>query len=131
MNFLLKKYISLSWLVIIALGLTIGCQEKPALTGFDQVAWRQDVRSCNNTRPKLISALNKVTPQLIGLRHNTIIEILGKPEGNSLEKSGQRIYYYFVEDGPQCNNKTNFKGAKKVFLRFDALDRVNKIILDE
>ena len=131
MIFFLKKYIYLSFLFIMACGLIAGCQEKPALTGFDQVAWRQDVRSCNNIRPKLISALNKVTPQLIGLRHNTIIEILGKPEGNSLEKSGQRVYYYFVEAGPQCSNKTNFKESKKLFLRFDALDRVNKIILDE
>lgn len=126
-----KKYIIVYWGIIMALGFVTGCQQKPALTGFDQAAWRQDVRSCNNIRPNLISALNQVSPQLLGLRHTAIIDILGKPEGNSLEKSGQRVYYYFVEAGPQCANKTSFEEANKLFLRFDALDRVNKISFAE
>jgi len=127
----LKLFILPLFLILLFMQVTISCQKKPVLSGFDEEAWKKDVRGCGNQRLQLISALEKVKPQLIGLRHNAIIQVLGKPEGNSLEKSGQRVYYYFLEPGPHCQDKQNIKDAQKVFIQFDALDRAKYIIFDK
>ncbi|WP_223815868.1 hypothetical protein [Adhaeribacter rhizoryzae] len=64
---------------------------------------------------------------LMGLNHTDILALLGKPEGNSLEKSGERVYSYFIQKGTQCENEKVLSKASKVLIRFDALDRVYKI----
>jgi hypothetical protein len=84
------------------------------------------MRGCNNLRKNLLPNFKNAAPQLVGLNHNQIIQVLGKPEGNSLEKSGERVYYYFLEPGSQCPNNLKNK-ANRVLVRFDALDRVYKI----
>jgi len=115
----------------LSIQLISSCAQKPDLNGFDVDTWKKDVRGCGNKRSQLITSLEKIKPQLIGLRHNGIIEVLGKPEGNSLEKSGQRVYYYFLEPGPHCQDKQNIAEANKVFIQFDALDRAKYIIFDK
>lgn len=104
-----------------------GCDTKPELAGFDQESWRADERSCRNIRPGLLPQLNRVSGELVGLGHSQVIRILGKPEGKSMEKSGQREYYYYVESGPQCQDKTRYTHANKLVIRFDILDRVNLV----
>jgi len=125
--FNLKKLFLALFLVLFLFQFISSCQQKPKLTGFDEETWRKDVRGCGNKRKEMVTTLEKVKPALIGLRHNYIIEILGKPEGNSLEKSGQRKYYYFLEPGPHCQDKQNIKDSEKVFIQFDALDRAQYI----
>lgn len=127
---LLKSLLKFYLVAIGLIALFTGCSGTTEIKGFDQEAWQQDVRSCNNIRPGLLPALKKAIPQLIGLRHNKIIQVLGKPEGNSLEKSGERVYYYFIEPGAQCKNQTTSE-ANKVLVRFDALDRVYKVRLEK
>ena len=111
------------------LWLNTSCGRSIDLQNFDEEAWRKDERSCNKVRPTLVPALQAAIPQLIGLMHQDIIEILGKPEGSSLEISGERIYYYFVEPGLQCQNN-GVSGGNRVLIRFDALDRVYKVRLE-
>ena len=107
-----------------------GCSAKPDLPDFNEVTWKNDVRSCDNKRPGMVASLRKNTQNLIGLRHNEVIAVLGKPEGNSLEKSGERVYYYFIQPGSQCQNNKQPSTADKVFIRFDALDRAYKVKFD-
>jgi len=128
-TYILKKTFSFLFVAFLFMLLLTSCQQKPAITGFDEKTWKEDVRGCQNKRMALVSALEKAKPQLIGLRHTTIIDVLGNPEGNSLEKSGQRIYYYFIESGPQCQDKHNIKNADKIFVQFDALDRAKYITI--
>lgn len=112
---------------ILFCGIAGGCN-KPAkdITGFDEAAWRGDVRSCRNIRPTLVESLRNARDQFMGLNHREIIALLGKPEGESLESSAMRSYYYFTQAGPQCEKKPST--ASKVSIRFDALDRVDEII---
>jgi hypothetical protein len=107
--------------------LLTGCHSKPELAGFDQQRWRADERSCQRIRPTLLAQLDQVSGELQGLGHTDIIKILGKPEGKSMEKSGQREYYYYVEQGPQCQDKNRYTDANKLVIRFDILDRVNLV----
>ncbi|MDB5261270.1 MAG: hypothetical protein JWQ14_551 [Adhaeribacter sp.] len=110
--------------------LLLSCSGNIDLPNFDETAWQQDVRSCQNIRPGLITGLKENIPKLKGLRHDQIIDLLGKPEGNSLELSGERIYSYFIQAGSQCGNKNAPSTVQKVFIRFDALDRVYKVRFD-
>ncbi|MGV3585424.1 MAG: hypothetical protein ACO1OF_00335 [Adhaeribacter sp.] len=104
-----------------------GCSSPVDLPDFDEKAWKQDVRSCQNIRPGLVAGLEKNKSLLMGLNHTDILALLGKPEGNSLEKSGERVYAYFIQQGSQCENEKTKSNAAKVLIRFDALDRVYKI----
>lgn len=112
--------------IVLLLG-GYGCSKAPSLQGFDQESWRRDERSCQNIRPGLLPQLEKVQQELIGLGHTEVIRLLGKPEGKSMEKSGQREFYYYVEAGPQCQDKNRFTQANKLVIRFDVLDRVNLV----
>jgi hypothetical protein len=116
-----------STFIWLAAGLLAGCDASPALSGFDQESWRKDERSCRNIRPALLTQLDQVSGELVGLGHNEVIRLLGKPEGKSMEKSGQREFYYYVEPGPQCQDKTRYTTANKLVVRFDILDRVNLV----
>lgn len=104
-----------------------GCSSTPTLQGFDLESWRRDERSCQNIRPGLVPQLEKVQQELMGLGHTQVIRLLGKPEGKSMEKSGQREFYYYVEAGPQCQDKNRYTQANKLVVRFDVLDRVNLV----
>jgi outer membrane protein assembly factor BamE (lipoprotein component of BamABCDE complex) len=114
-------------LLVASAGLASGCDSGPVLSGFDQESWRADERSCRNIRPGLLPQLDQVSEELVGLGHSQVIRILGKPEGKSMEKTGQREYYYYVESGPQCQDKTRYTDANKLVIRFDILDRVNLV----
>ena len=111
---------------ILLLGAS-GCSPTPTLQGFDLESWRRDERSCQNIRPGLVPQLEKVQQELMGLGHTQVIRLLGKPEGKSMEKSGQREFYYYVEAGPQCQDKNRYTQANKLVVRFDVLDRVNLV----
>jgi outer membrane protein assembly factor BamE (lipoprotein component of BamABCDE complex) len=126
---LLSFRIPLRAFLLVASGIWFlaGCNSKPTLTGFDQESWRKDARSCGNIRPTLLTQLDQVSGALIGLSHTQVIGLLGKPEGKSMEKSGQREYYYYVEKGPQCQDKNQYTDANKLVIRFDILDRVNLV----
>lgn len=112
--------------IILLLG-AAGCSSSPSLKGFDRESWARDERSCQNIRPKLLPQLEKVQQEFLGLGHTEVIRLLGKPEGKSMEKSGQRAFYYYVEAGPQCQDKNLYTQANKLVLRFDVLDRVNLV----
>lgn len=117
----------LRWAAIFLLLGAAGCSSSPSLPGFDRASWTRDERSCQNIRPQLVPQLEKVKDEFLGLGHTQVISLLGKPEGKSMEKSGQREFYYYVEAGPQCQDKTRYTQANKLVVRFDVLDRVNLV----
>ncbi|GEO03689.1 hypothetical protein AAE02nite_13530 [Adhaeribacter aerolatus] len=127
----LRKHLAFLNVILLAFTCFItSCSSPVDLPDFDEKAWQKDVRSCQNIRPTLVPALLKNKSQLVGLNHNQILSTLGKPEGNSLEKSGERVYFYYLQSGDQCKNKTMQSAASKLFIRFDALDRVYKVRVD-
>jgi outer membrane protein assembly factor BamE (lipoprotein component of BamABCDE complex) len=113
--------------ILVAAAWVSGCTSSPSLAGFDRQSWRKDERSCQNIRPRLLPQLDRVRAELIGLGHSQVIAVLGNPEGKSMEKSGQREFYYYVEPGPQCQDKNRYTDANKLVVRFDILDRVNLV----
>ena len=126
-----RVLVSAAGYAIVGLLIISGCRQKPDFPDFDQQAWKEDVRSCQNIRPALLPAFEKIKHQLAGLSHTQIIAVLGRPEGESLESSGQRVYYYFTEPGVHCKTNStasSSSAAGKVAIRFDALDRVNEVI---
>lgn len=110
----------------IILTVITGCAKNPDLKGFDQELWRRDTRSCQNVRASLLDDFRKVSFNLTGLSHREIISILGKPEGESLENSGMRVFYYYTQPGPHCEKKPS--AASRIAIRFDVLDRVNEVM---
>ncbi|TAF63757.1 MAG: hypothetical protein EAZ55_12895 [Cytophagales bacterium] len=107
----------------------MGCESKEPVTiqNFDTSVWKTDKNACKNQRKKIFEELNKEKKKLEGLSQMQVVALLGKPDRVMLEGRSQRIFYYFLEAGAQCNttNKNEYaKEGKKLKLRFSATDRL-------
>lgn len=126
-NLIIKKLSLSPYTGLIPLLLLSSCFSAVDIPDFDEQAWRQDARGCQNIRTTLVPVLEKNKDKLMGLTHTQILNLLGKPEGNSLEKSGERVYTYYIQPGPQCQGLQASTELNHLSIRFDALDRVYKV----
>ncbi|WP_114781350.1 hypothetical protein [Botryobacter ruber] len=119
-----RTYVSL----LLLLGaLAVACSEPARIAGFDSDRWKSDRYACENSRQAMQSDFDGIRRELYGLKEPDIIDILGKPDGEQLMARGQRIFYYYIEPGSQCNRKGVLSEANRVEVRFNALSRVSEI----
>ncbi|MFC5270052.1 hypothetical protein [Adhaeribacter terreus] len=112
---------------IFFLFLVTACTKKLPENNFNTKAWQNDPLACNNNRLELLPELEKVRPQLLGLRETEIQKLLGKPDATSLTDQSERIYFYYIEPGPQCTQKSYFSSANKLQVRMNSMGFVIEI----
>lgn len=121
------------------------CKEDVDLQGFDIKKWREDYKGCKNNRLELLAEFDqKVKPKLKGLSEKEVYKLLGKADMNELSRRNQKFYYYFIEPGKQCSSNTdttansvtnsmlngiNTKPARRMQIRFDAINNVNEVVI--
>lgn len=113
--------------LILFLFLVTACTKKLPENNFDTAAWQSDPKACKNKRLELLPELEKVRPELLGLRETEIQKLLGKPEATSLTDQSERIYYYYLESGPQCTQKSYLSSANKLQVRMNSMGFVIEI----
>ena len=87
-------------------GLLLGCGHAlPQLPGFDAKSWRADPYACRDLRRKAapILALNK--EQLYETRADDVTALLGPPDEEELRAGTEKVYYYYLEPGTQCQGQ--------------------------
>ena len=82
-----------------------------------------------NERRLLIQSLKDSKEILKKSRQDQILEALGKPDKIEIYRKGQKFYIYYYESGKQCNAQKETFG-KTIAIRFDAIGRVNEVIID-
>ena len=107
--------------------LLASCSEPARVDGFDSDSWKSDKSGCANVRRDMQNDFEQVRRQLYGKEEPDIIDILGRPDGEQLMARGQRIFYYYLESGSQCEQKNNLSEANRAEVRFNALNRVSEI----
>jgi hypothetical protein len=120
------------WLAAIGvLAWLAGCGSSPQVSGFDQEAWRQDKRGCQGQRASLLADFEALAkPELLkGMRELEAKQLLGLPDQIEVAERGQKFYTYFVEPGNQCQDNAAGKEARRVRVRFSALNQVNEVTL--
>ncbi len=96
-----RSFISLSFLLF----LFASCgQDVPAFDDFDCVTWKNDRYGCDEKRIPLLDAFNLRKDALIGIKEETIRQLLGKPDREELGKKSTKILYYFLENNERCES---------------------------
>lgn len=122
----------LTWAGALPLLLSLGCgHDLPAqLPGFDAAAWRRDPYACQNLRPAQVPALLRARAQLYDARANAIDQLLGHPDEEELRAQTEKVYYYYLAAGPQCQPAHQRSSAPKLSLHFGPLGTVTEILAD-
>ncbi|KAA9339787.1 hypothetical protein F0P96_03995 [Hymenobacter busanensis] len=103
-------------------------QSSITIPGFDAAAWQRDTRACQNTRAKLLPPLDQHRQKLYGLSNGAVNGLLGHPDEEELEEQTQRIYYYYLDPGEQCQPGHPRSKARRLVLRFGALNTVTEVL---
>ncbi len=112
--------VTTAMLIVVLLN---GCVTKKKkikrLDKFNSELWISDKDGCRGDRLELKDQLLSVKHLMRGFKDNEIESILGKPDAQELYKRGQQYYIYFIEPGPNCENKTD--NPQALFVRFSAV----------
>lgn len=122
----MSKFISWS-IIICSVFFSAACSESAQLDGFDSKSWKNDAKACKGTRQKMQTDFEAIRKELYGRQEKEIRAILGKPDGEELMARGQRLFYYYLESGTQCDQKDLISLANKAEIRFNALTKVSEI----
>jgi len=121
----IKKLINRN--LILFLFILTACGKSVPQNNFDAETWQKDEQACNDTRKALLPELDKIKPDLLGLHEKKLQKFLGKPDGTSLTDQSERIYFYYIEPGPQCAHKSYLSSANKLQIRMNSMGFVIEI----
>jgi hypothetical protein len=116
---------------IVLAGLLAGCGHAlPELPDFDAATWRSDPYACRNLRRAAVPALLKGKEQLYEARANDVTALLGQPDEEELRAGTEKVYYYYLEPGTQCEPRHVRSGAACLSLRFGPIGTVTEVLAD-
>lgn len=115
----------------VVCGLLSGCGHSlPALPGFDAATWRSDPYACLNKRRAAVPALLRSKEKLYEARANDVTALLGQPDEEELRAGTEKVYYYYLEPGTQCEGRHRRSGAPCISLRFGPIGTVTEVLAD-
>lgn len=100
------------------------------LPGFDAIAWRADPYACRNQRRAAVPALTQSKERLYEARADDVTALLGPPDEEELRAGTEKVYYYYLEPGTQCEGRHARSGAACLSLRFGPLGTVTEVLSD-
>jgi hypothetical protein len=119
-------------LLTLASGMVLaGCGHAlPQLPGFDAAKWRADPYACRNQRRAAVPALTQSKEKLYEARADDVTALLGPPDEEELRAGTEKVYYYYLEPGTQCQGRHARSGAPCISLRFGPLGTVTEVLTD-
>lgn len=111
---------------VLSLCILTSCETKvPDIEGLDYKKWELDKFGCGGDRSKLVSLIDVNKEKFLRYNQNEIIDILGRPENQTLFTRSQTIFYYYIRYNPACEGQEARLEDEQVKLeiRFDALNR--------
>ena len=119
----------LSFLLLAGIIALAGCGHAlPSIPGFDAAAWRADPYACHNQRRAAVPALLQAKEQLYEARADDVNALLGPPDEEELRANTEKVYYYYLEPGTQCNAGHVRSAAPFISLRFGPLGTVTEVL---
>jgi len=119
----MKVIISIS---LISLFFLFSCSTSlPEIEGMDYEAWVTDKYGCSGKRIELVSLIDLNSKKFLRYNQNEMIDILGRPENQTLFTRSQTIFYYYIRHNPNCTSQETMQEDDQIKLeiRFDALNR--------
>lgn len=110
--------------------LCIACDKPlPTLEGVDKTRWEEDKNGCLGARSAMRESIDSEKEKLLALDQLQIVELLGRPDQNELSKRSQKFFYYFIEPGPSCPNRTDTLAAR-LAIRFNAMGLAKEVAIE-
>lgn len=103
------------------------CSTPESLRSFDSDTWKDDRYACEGKRSALINELEAIRKELYGKKEYIVRNVLGKPDSEELMERNQRIYYYYLEPGAQCENRNILSDANRIQVRINSLGKVSEV----
>ena len=99
--------------------------ELPKIDGLDYNGWILDKYGCTGKRLKMVSLIDSNKEKFLRFNQNQIIDILGRPENQTLFTRSQTIFYYYIQHNFACEDQEVKQEDEQIKLeiRFDALNR--------
>lgn len=107
--------------------MTWSCYTPESLKGFDSETWKADKNACKGDRAKLATEFEKIRKEMYGKKEYIVRNVLGKPDKENLLERSQRIYYYYLETGTQCQDASKLSEANRLEVRINSLGKVSAI----
>ncbi|WP_299821572.1 hypothetical protein [uncultured Pontibacter sp.] len=121
---MLKRFIPVYLLLTLLLN---ACGVPDSLKGFDSETWKSDRYACNGQRATLAKDFEEIRRELYGKKEYVVRNLLGKPDSESLLERNQRIYYYYLEAGTQCDDRSKLSEANWVEVRINPTGKVSEV----
>lgn len=125
---MLKRFIPACLLLCLSFS---GCGVPDSLKGFDSETWKNDRYACKGDRERMTGEFDKIRRELYGKKEYIVRNLLGKPDSESLLERNQRIYYYYLEHGTQCNERRGMSEANRVEIRINPTGKVSEVTYKE
>lgn len=121
----MKKLNSLLYLTICVL--VFACGSPESMKDFDSAAWKADKNACKGDRAKLAPEFEKIRNEMVEKKEYVVRNVLGKPDKENLLERSQRIYYYYIEAGDQCQDASKLSDANRLEVRINSLGKVSEV----
>jgi hypothetical protein len=102
----------------------------PNLPGFDDAVWRADPYACKNQRKAMVPALLQHKETLYEARANDVTALFGQPDEEELRAGTEKVYYYYLAAGTQCEAGHRRSAAPRLSMRFGPLGTVTEVLAD-
>lgn len=116
---------------LIVMGLLDSCSTPESLQNFDSETWKEDRYACEGKREELVDDFEAIRKELYGKKEYVLRNLLGKPDSEELLERSQRIYFYYIEPGTQCSDRSSLSEANRVEVRINSLGKVSEVTYKE
>ncbi|WP_258104616.1 hypothetical protein [Marinoscillum sp. MHG1-6] len=106
--------------------LLTSCYPKIELENFDDLAWRQPLKPCDSAKLVLAKAVVDQQDKILSKGQAEVKGLLGNPDEHELYTRNEKFFYYNLTMSDSCGKA---QSAKRLSIRFDALDRAKEVMI--
>ena len=89
--------------------------------------FKADRGGCKNLRTPEIETLKAAKEEILGKSENALFQAIGRYDYQVLSKRNEKIYVYYLEPGPQCEDMQNSTDALSLVLYVNATKLVKEM----
>jgi hypothetical protein len=116
--------------VLLAVALNACSYSDPLqLPGLDAEAFKDDRGGCNGGRAKQIALVKEHKDAFLGISENEIFKGIGRYDYQVLDRKNEKVFVYFLEPGPQCEQMQNPTQAESLVLYMNAVKLVKQVVI--
>lgn len=108
-----------------------GCSYSDPLQipGLDTEAFKGDRGGCNGSRERQIALLKEKKDLFLGISENEIFRAIGRYDYQVLDRKNEKVFVYYLEAGPQCEQIQSATPAESLVLYLNAVKLVKEVVI--